>query len=169
MATLNLRKAYQKNYCALPRIASFIGTSNRKDILVDPSGSRRFICVEVEKCIDCTGIDHEQIYAQLKAELMSGARYWFSKEEEQEVQQHNKAFYRQCPAEEVLRVCFRPAAEGEHCLLLSAAEIFKALKKHNTAAMRGANPTQFSQVLLVAGMERKHTKWGNVYKVVAMT
>lgn len=169
MATLNLRKAYQKNYCALPRITSFIGTSNRKDILVDPSGSRRFICVEVEKCIDCTGIDHEQIYAQLKAELMSGARYWFSKEEEQEVQQHNKAFYRQCPAEEVLRVCFRPAAEGEHCLLLSAAEIFKALKKHNTAAMRGANPTQFSQVLLVAGMERKHTKWGNVYKVVAMT
>lgn len=168
MATLNLRKAYQKNYCALPRIASFIGTSNRRDILTDPSGSRRFICVEVEKCIDCTGINHEQIYAQLKAELMSGVRYWFSKEEEQELQQHNRSFYRQCPAEEVLRVCFRPAAEGEQCLLLSAAEIFKALKEHNAAAMRGANPAQFSQVLLAAGMERKHTKWGNVYRVVAV-
>ena len=29
------------------RYASFIGTSNQKDLLTDPSGSRRFICIEV--------------------------------------------------------------------------------------------------------------------------
>ena len=45
MASLSLCKAYQKNYRSLPRIASFIGTSNRKDLLTDPTGSRRFICV----------------------------------------------------------------------------------------------------------------------------
>ena len=39
MPALNLRKAYKKNYRLLPRIASFIGTSNRKDLLTDPTGS----------------------------------------------------------------------------------------------------------------------------------
>ena len=37
MPALNLRKAYKKNYRLLPRIASFIGTSNRKDLLTDPT------------------------------------------------------------------------------------------------------------------------------------
>lgn len=36
MADLNLCKAYQRNYRNLPRIASFIGTSNRFDLLARP-------------------------------------------------------------------------------------------------------------------------------------
>lgn len=66
MADLNLCKAYQKNFRNLPRIASFIGTSNRFDLLSDNTGSRRFLCVEVKDKIDCTCIEHKQIYAQLK-------------------------------------------------------------------------------------------------------
>ena len=45
LSALNLRKAYQRHGQALPRIASFIGTSNSRELLSDPSGSRRFICV----------------------------------------------------------------------------------------------------------------------------
>ena len=74
MASLSLCKAYQKNYRSLPRIASFIGTSNRKDLLTDPTGSRRFICVVVEHPIDCKAIEYEQLYAQLKEEVLSGER-----------------------------------------------------------------------------------------------
>jgi Predicted P-loop ATPase and inactivated derivatives len=76
LSALNLRKAYQRHSQALPRIASFIGTSNSRELLSDPSGSRRFICVLVKHPIDSTGIDHAQIYAQLKAELENGERYW---------------------------------------------------------------------------------------------
>lgn len=168
MPSLNICKAYQKNFRNLPRIASFIGTSNRKDLLSDPSGSRRFICIEVEHVIDCTGIEHEQIYAQLKAELQSGARYWFTKEEERELQRHNAAYYRACPAEDVFNSCFRAAMPGEGGEQLSAAQIYKALKEHNSAAMRGSNPNTFGQVLVAAGVMRKHTKYGNVYLVKAL-
>lgn len=42
MAELNLCKAYQRNYRNLPRIASFIGTSNRSDLLSDPTGAGVF-------------------------------------------------------------------------------------------------------------------------------
>lgn len=82
MSNLNICKAYQKNFRSLPRIASFIGTSNRTDLLCDPTGSRRFICIEAEHDIDCTGIEHSQIYAQLKEELLAGACHWFNKEED---------------------------------------------------------------------------------------
>lgn len=166
MANLNICKAYQKNFRNLPRIASFIGTSNRFDLLTDPTGSRRFICVEVEHNIDCAGIEHEQIYAQLKAELVAGARSWFTKEEERELQRHNTAFYHPCPAEEVFHACFRIAElEDEEQERLSAADIFRRLKMYNPSAMRGSNPATFAQVLLATGVTRKHTKYGNVYLV----
>lgn len=165
LSTLNLRKPHQKSYRLLPRIASFIGTSNRMDLLTDPSGSRRYICIEVKQAINLEGIEHSQIYAQLKAELMADRRYFFNKEEEQQIQQHNLSFYRQTLAEEVLRNCFRPAFEEDTYELLSAAEIFQTLQRHNPTAMRGANPNHFSQILATAGVVRKHTKWGNVYRV----
>lgn len=168
MASLSLCKAYQKNYRSLPRIASFIGTSNRKDLLTDPTGSRRFICVVVEHPIDCKAIEYEQLYAQLKEEVLSGERYWFTKEEEQELQRNNLSFYRQGPVEDVLRSCFRSVEKGEECELLSAADIFQCLKKKNPAAMRGANPASLAQILVTVGIERKHTKFGNVYRVIAV-
>ena len=119
----------------------------------------------MKQAINLEGIEHSQIYAQLKAELMADRRYFFNKEEEQQIQQHNLSFYRQTLAEEVLRDCFRPAFEEDTYELLSAAEIFQTLQRHNPTAMRGANPNHFSQILATAGVVRKHTKWGNVYRV----
>ncbi len=75
MERLNIRRAYKHSGEPLPRIASFIGTSNRRDLLTDRSGSRRFICVEVSRPIDCTTpIEYDQLYAQLKYELLHGER-----------------------------------------------------------------------------------------------
>ena len=114
MESLRIRRAYRRNAEPLPRIASFIGTSNRTDLLTDLTGSRRFICVEVNKPIDCTTpIDHNQLYAQLLHELAQGERCWFSKEEEAEIQESNKAFYRTTPAEELISGCFEFAEAGE--------------------------------------------------------
>ncbi|EJW96926.1 helicase, partial [gut metagenome] len=53
MVDLDYRPAYSRNSIHVPRIASFIGTSNRHDLITDVTGSRRFLCVEVEEEIDC--------------------------------------------------------------------------------------------------------------------
>ena len=148
MANLNICKAYQKNFRNLPRIASFIGTSNRFDLLTDPTGSRRFICIEAEHLIDCEGIMHDQIYAQLKAELSAGRRNWFTKKEEEELQRHNEKFYRISLVEEVLVSRFRTPLPHEKSLDLTAADIFGELQTVNPAAMRGSNPMRFGQILL---------------------
>lgn len=168
MAGMNIRKSYQKNFSNLPRIASFIATSNQKELLTDPTGSRRFLCVEVFKKIDCSPIDHAQLYAQLKHELQAGARYWFTSEEEAEIQASNAPFYKRPVEEEVFFSCFRPAASSENALCLSASEIFQRLKRHNPSAMRSVSAANFSRLLVSLGVERLHLEFGNRYRVVAL-
>ena len=169
-SALNIRKAYKRSASALPRIASFIGTSNREDLLVDRTGSRRFLCVSLEHAIDCvTPVEHEQLYAQLKAELLSGERSWFNKEEEQAIQQHNALFYKHIPEEEVFRLCFRFATQEDHpqeVLTLSATQLFERMKSAHPSAMRGMTAYSLSRILPRLG-ERVHTAKGNVYRVVA--
>ena len=169
-SALNIRKAYKRSASALPRIASFIGTSNREDLLVDRTGSRRFLCVSLEHAIDCTTpVEHEQLYAQLKAELLSGKRSWFNKEEEQAIQQHNALFYKHIPEEEVFRLCFRFATEADHpqeVLTLSATQLFERMKSAHPSVMRGMTAYSLSRILPQLG-ERVHTAKGNVYRVVA--
>ncbi|WP_239058222.1 VapE domain-containing protein [Bacteroides sp. 214] len=166
MTALHIRMPHQKVFQTVPRLSSFIGTSNRRDLLTDPTGSRRFICIEVRDTIACTNIDHAQIYAQLMAELNAGKPHWLNSLEERELQKHNKAYYRESPMRDVLYACFRPAKQDEECLQLTAAEIFRTLKIKNSAAMVGSNPVAFGQLLVASGLERKHTKRGNVYRVV---
>ena len=169
-SALNIRKAYKRSASALPRIASFIGTSNREDLLVDRTGSRRFLCVSLEHAIDCTTpVEHEQLYAQLKAELLSGKRSWFNKEEEQAIQQHNSLFYKHIPEEEVFRLCFRFATQEDHpqkVLTLSATQLFERMKSAHPSVMRGMTVYSLSRILPRLG-ERVHTAKGNVYRVVA--
>ena len=169
-SALNIRKAYKRSASALPRIASFIGTSNREDLLVDRTGSRRFLCVSLEHAIDCvTPVEYEQLYAQLKAEILSGERSWFNKEEEQAIQQHNTLFYKHIPEEEVFRLCFRFATEADHpqeVLTLSATQLFERMKSAHPSIMRGMTAYSLSRILPQLG-ERVHTAKGNVYRVVA--
>ena len=168
-SALNIRKAYKRSASALPRIASFIGTSNREDLLVDRTGSRRFLCVSLEHAIDCvTPVEHEQLYAQLKAELLSGERSWFNKEEEQAIQQHNALFYKHIPEEEVFRLCFRFATQEDHpqeVLTLSATQLFERMKSAHPSVMRGMTAYSLSRIMPQLG-ERVHTAKGNVYRVV---
>ena len=148
MEDLRVRRAYRRSAESLPRIASFIGTSNRRDLLTDFSGSRRFICVEVEHAIDCTTpIDYAQLYAQLLHELNNGERCWFSKAEEAEIQAANRPFYRVTPAEELISSCFAFAEAGEH-----------------PAALKDCSCTSFSRLLAQLG-QRVHTRYGNGYWV----
>ena len=166
LSALNLRKAYRQHYQQLPRIASFIGTSNRKDLLTDPTGSRRFICVEVEHSIDCTQLDLHQIYAQLKHELLAGERFWFTHEEETLIQERNKAFYQATPEEELFRAHFRAARPTEEGEMLSLEQIIETLHHHHKGLMRNLNLNRFGSAIVASGVERIHTRVGNRYRVV---
>ena len=163
---LTFRKSHRSYYSQLPRIASFIGTSNQKELLTDTTGSRRFLCVEVMEKIDCLRPDYAQLYAQLKAELMSGERWWFTSEEEREIQENNRSFYKSSPEQELFFRCFRMPQADEAGELLSSSEIFCRLQKKYPAAFRGSNVIQMGRMLVSMGVERVRTRYGSAYRVV---
>ena len=165
MKKVNYRKCFKAYFSDLPRIASFIGTSNEKSLLTDETGSRRFLCIEVEKPIDCSPIDYTQLYAQLKFELESGKRYWLSKEEEEEIQLHNRAFYRHSPEEEAFFKVFALPKGDEPCTELMSVDIHRILLKRFPVLMRGVKPTKIGRIMTKIGATRIHTDKGNVYEL----
>ena len=163
---ITLRRAFKHSAEPLPRIANFIATSNRYDLLTDLTGSRRFICVDVQHPIDChTPIEYDQLYAQLKEAILAGERTWFNKEEEAEIQAHNQAFYRVLPAQELLEEAVEFCEAGAAgAVLLSSATLYSLLQKKHPAALRDYSPRAFSRLLMQWG-QRVHTKNGNGYWV----
>ena len=92
-ADLKYRPPYGKAYSEHRRFASFIGTTNEPMPLTDPSGARRFVCVNVEGDIDFrTRIDYQQLYSQLLHEIQRGDRYWPTREQEQMLIQRNSNY-----------------------------------------------------------------------------
>lgn len=166
MTSLHYRKAHRASYSHLPRMASFIGTSNKKDLLADPSGSRRYLCIELHHKLDCTPLEHKQLFAQLKAELVQGERYWFTTEEEQELILRNEEFTIVPPTHDVFFRAFRLPEAGEEFKLYAASTLYTILAGRYPVAMRGMNVNRFGKLLVALGVERVHTMKGNMYKVV---
>ena len=166
ISALHFRKAYSAYNCTQPRLAAFIGTSNSRELLTDKSGNRRFICVSVEHPVDSTGIEHAQIYAQLKAELAGGARYWFDAEDEAALQFNNASYYRTFPTEELLRSCFRAPRPGEEGRLFSLTDMLSRIRLRCPGVTAGVNLHNFAQALTTAGVRKIHTQYGNRYRVV---
>lgn len=133
MAAVNTRLPYQTESRNLQRYTTFIATSNNFDILTDPTGSRRFICIEVTGTIDYPQpIDYEQLYAQAMEALANDERYWFTHEEETEIVANNRQFLH-IPAEEQLFLqYFRTPKEGEMDDSLLATEILERIKQKST-------------------------------------
>lgn len=168
MPAVTIRQAYRKNFRQLPRIASFIGTSNRPDLLTDPTGSRRFVCIEVRQKIDCSNLEMDQVYAQLKAEIGSGERHWFTSAEEREILEHNASFRQIRPEEELLRAYYRAPLPDEEPEILSLVEIMDGLRSEHAHLLRRCDMKRFGIILQTLGMEKVHTRNGNRYKVVRM-
>ena len=166
--TCSFRRLYTNHLVQAPRMATFIATSNSHDLLTDPTGSRRFICIDVEGEIDRTPINYLQYYAQLKAEVLRGERTWLTHDEEQELGEHNMAFYRHAPELDVFRKCFilpQDGAPSDDILEASASDIYQYMCQRYPKAMRGSKPSQIGTVLTLAGAPRIHRRTGNVYRL----
>ena len=151
----------------LPRRASFIATSNLTDILADPSGSRRFIAIELKGPIDNrTPIPYDQLYAQAVHLLTEKVRCYLNEEETDELMHHNRKFQLVSPAVQYFHECFEVATADEEGEYLSAAAIFSVVRKAAGAGLKASGLNSFGRLLAnMEGLERKRTKSGTVYRV----
>ena len=147
--------AYKKNFNQLPRIASFVGTTNERHVLTDRTGSRRFLILEPDGIINVEGIDHDQLYAQVLHEIEDEKLpHWFSKDDEAEMEKHNKDYYVLTDVERLfLRYFSIPEREGEGAFM-SGPEIMQELEKHSQKTMAGVTANAFGRSMTRLGLRR---------------
>ena len=147
--------AYKKNFNQLPRIASFVGTTNERHVLTDCTGSRRFLILEPDGIINVEGIDHDQLYAQVLHEIENEKLpHWFSKDDEAEMEKYNKDYYVLTDVERLfLRYFSIPEREGEGAFM-SGPEIMQELEKHSQKTMAGVTANAFGRSMTRLGLRR---------------
>lgn len=166
---VNLRKPYGNSIQELQRYASFIATSNHSDLLSDPSGSRRFICINITGRIrNDAVINYLQLYAQVAQELREGERFYFSPEEEAVLMENNQEFELQTPVGHLFQQSFRSADEGEKCETLLAVDIWGRIQKKNGFKLSATKIVHLGRILRKLGVPCKKMKNGNFYCVVEL-
>ena len=123
------RMPYDKYVEEHPHLASFVASVNGNDFLTDPTGSRRFLpfevlSIDIEKA---KRISMDNVYAEAKALLKSGFRYWFDDEESVELYRESEDFQVQTAEMELLLRCFEKPTEDESYSLMTTTEILTYL------------------------------------------
>lgn len=168
LPSVKVKRPYGRHIEEVPRLASFIATTNVAEVLTDPSGSRRFIGVEVTGSIDVShDLNYTQLYAQAVAELDSHVRFWFDDAETAAIMQHNRQFQQEPSATHFFRTYFAPgtATQGRW---YTAAEVLAMVKRRAGGALREV-PTVYAFGRTLNNMEGlmyKQTNKGRAYWLV---
>ena len=125
---VKFRPPYGKTIKLYRRYTSFIGTTNQMKPLVDPTGSRRFVCVGVEGNIDFSDtLNHEQLFAQALYLFNNGERFWLDDDEIKTLISENEPFQKLNDLVEMLGETFRRPKETEQAKWWSLGDISQLL------------------------------------------
>ena len=124
---IRMRKAYGHNNENMPRRASFAGSVNTAQFLNDTTGSRRFLCFEVEHIEYQHEIDINLCYAQAYKLYQAGFRHWFNQEEIKEINANNEQYQIKSPEEELLLTWFENATKKTAKYFLNTTQILQIL------------------------------------------
>lgn len=161
----SIRKAYTSSIQEVRRYASFIATSNHKDLLSDLSGNRRFICVEVTAPIDTNvSVNYSQLYAQAFHAVMHGERYWLDDTDEALLKESNEEFRQVSPLEHLLMSCFSIASpEAEDGEWLMAMDIFNHLQSKTREKLALGKLNHLGRLLKKWNVPNKRLGKGSLY------
>lgn len=120
---IRMRKAYGHNNENMPRRASFAGSVNTAQFLNDTTGSRRFLCFEVEHIEYTHEININKVYSQALKLHKEGFRHWFNQEEIKDININNEQYQIKSPEEELLLSWFKVADRETANAYLSTTQI----------------------------------------------
>ena len=151
---VQVRRMRSDQYVMVQRMASFIATTNERQPLNDPTGSRRYLCVEVTGLIDTvTPINYQQLYAQALYELEHGEPCFMTPGEEQLMQRHNEQFQNLSTADILLSTYYAPASRSQQNFI-RAVDILADLQQH----AKGSDRPNMSR--LVKALKAAHYEYG---------
>ena len=125
---VKFRPPYGKTIKLYRRYTSFIGTTNQLKPLVDPTGSRRFVCVGVDGNIDFTdNLNHRQLFAQALHLFNHGERFWLNDAEIAELISENEPYQQLSDLVEMIGETFRSPKASEQGIWWSLGDISSLL------------------------------------------
>ena len=168
MLTIDERAAYAHYAEHRPHIASFAATGNNVQFLSDPTGNRRWLPFEVESIVSPRDhpFHYEGIYSQALALYESGFQYWFTKEEIQELNRHNRQFETPHLERELVSLYFRVPQEGENGMFMTSA---RAIQIVGTGISQKLNPTRVGLSFNELGFQRVRYHGIRGYLVIQRT
>lgn len=162
---IRMRKAYGHNNETLPRRASFAGSVNTAQFLNDTTGSRRFLCFEVEHIEYTHNIDINLAYAQAIQLYKNGFRFWFNQEEIKEINQNNEQYQARSPEEELLLTWFEIADRETANNFINTTQIAAKLAEKAKLNITDGTVMKLGKALKKHGYLRLSKKNGYVYAV----
>ncbi|MCF8008051.1 MAG: virulence-associated E family protein [Methylovulum sp.] len=115
--TDTLRLPYDRAASNLSRRTSFCGSVNPAAFLVDATGNRRFLPVQVISCDHLHTIDMQQLWAEVLELYLSGANWWCSLELEELLVERHERHTEAEPVHEMIAEVFdieKPVKGFEH-------------------------------------------------------
>lgn len=166
-ADFKARKAYSSVMERHQRYASFIATTNDTQPLTDPSGSRRFLCIETCGSIDLQRpINYQQLYAQAMEEIADGLPTFFKRQNERRIQRSNVPYqYTEMMAELINEYFKLPENKAEE-KQMTVVQILKHIRLQNPGiGINRSSLIKLGFALINAGFKRKRARRGMVYTI----
>lgn len=170
---VNGRKIYGKTIDERMRFASFIATTNNRHPLVDKTGSRRFLTIEIpngETINNDSKIEYEQLYAQLLHEVRDEKlRYWYTNEETQRIQKLNAPYEQTLDLEQMIDCMFRKPQGNEKHGAFTSLDIRKILKQqYPDVADSQLNSIKIGKAMKEMKVARVKSKRGVSYSLIQL-
>ena len=170
-ADVKFRPPYGKTIKLFRRYSSFIGTTNQQKPLVDPTGSRRFVCVGIPNGMSINfedNLNHRQLFAQALYLFNNHERFWLNNEEISTLIRENEPYQKLNDLVEMIGKTFRKPKPSEPAKWWGLNEISKLLDSRydnydpKTTYVKLGKALSHQQF----DFEDKHTSTGQVYRLI---
>ena len=168
LPSVKIKRPYGKHVEEFKRYASFIATTNETNVLSDPTGSRRFICVGLTAPINTDyKPNYEGLYGQAYYLLLhEQTDWWFGPEEVAEIVAHNQEYQALPPAMLYFNEYFEPADDEADGEWLSPTAIYDYLRSKAGSGLKASAVAAFGRYLKnMPELKQKRVARGRLYLV----
>ena len=165
MPSIDERPAYGRYHEHRRHLASFCGTGNNVQFLNDPTGNRRWLPFQVDTIMSprMFPFNYEGIYSQARRLYRDGFQYWFSQDEIQRLNSHNRQFETPRLETELVDVYFRKPNEYETGEFMPVARAMQIIGGNTTQKL---SPVMIGRAFTELGYECRRTNHSRGYIVV---
>lgn len=149
LPSVKIKRPYGKHVEEFKRYASFIATTNEISVLNDPTGSRRFICVNLTAPVNTDyKPNYKALYGQAyKIILQNQIDWWFNADEVKEIMAHNAQYQQIPPSVQYFYEYYEPATNEEEGTWMSPTAIYESLRSLPGSGLKANGVSAFGRYL----------------------